>query len=291
MSAEQIAAVIADLRAGRILNALPDDIALHQQALKMAQRGTVVDATAIYDGMVETERQISFYEDHPCIAPPWESALLCYLNGHGNVVVMSTTATELHHPGPQWNKREPADHVVDWERVRWRLDIFVWLGGLSDTEPHAGPVPTAGPAHLWRIAVYEDGYPADINWVNLLDKDPHEWDMALTVLLESLNFVSCRNVVVVEPQRPRAERRRLDRIGVGVHTINVVPVGRSYRTSRGGPGVGVPLTSVRGHFSHYGPEYGKGLLFGRLSGRYFIPQHARGARDHGESAAQYRLVP
>lgn len=290
MSAEQIATVVADLRAGRVLNALPDDVALHQQALKMAQRGTVVDATAIYDGMVETERQISFYEDHPCIAPPWESALLCYLNGHGNVVVMSTTATELHYPGPQWSERESADHLVDWERVRWRLDISVWLGGLSDTEPHAGPVPTAGPAHLWRIAVYEDGYPADINWVNLLDKDPHEWDMALTVLLESLNFVSCRNVVVVEPQRPRAERRRLDRIGVGVHTINVVPVGRSYRGTKG-IGAGVPLTSVRGHFAHYGEAYGKGLLFGRLSGRFFVPQHARGARDHGESAAQYRLVP
>src|SRR4029077_18852773 len=196
MSAEQIAAVVADLRAGRVLNALPGDVALHEQALKMAQWGTVVDATAIYDSLVETPRQISFYEDHPCIAPPWESALLCYVNGHGNVVVMSATATELHKPGVQWEEREPADHQVDWERVRWRLDVFVWVGGEIDTEPHAGPVPTAGPVHLWRIAIYDDGEPADINWVELLGKNSYEeWDMALTVLLESLNFMGCRNVV------------------------------------------------------------------------------------------------
>jgi hypothetical protein len=181
---------------------------------------------------------------------------------------------------------------VDWERVRWRLDTFVWIGGVSDTlGPSRIPVPTAGPAHLWRIAIYEDGEPADINWVNLLDKDPSEWDMALTVVLESLNFMACRNVVIVEPQRPRAERRRLARTGVGVHTINVVLVGRSYRSSREGSGLGAPLTSVRGHFSTYGPEYGKGLLFGRLAGRFWIPQHARGSRDHGETEAQYRLVP
>lgn len=115
--------------------------------------------------------------------------------------------------------------------------------------------------------------------------------MAHLVLLGALNFMNCRNVELVEPTWERHKRKRLARLGVKVHTISVFPVGRSVRS---GPkvqdaGGGLPLSSVVGHFAHYGPEYGRGLLFGRLAGRFWIPQHARGAKEHGESEVDYRL--
>lgn len=298
MPAEPIASVIADIRAGRVRNALPDDQRVIALSLPLAQTGTVVDATAIYDSLVAVPRQVSFYEDHPCITPPWESASICYVNGHGNVIVMAATATELKEPTEQWKVAVPGEyeiglsghnHEVEWERVRWRLDTFLWLGGRSDQR--GGEFPTTGPVHLWQFAIYEDGEPADIHWVHLVPEYPMEhWDMALATLLGSLNFMNCRNVTIVEPHRPRAERRRLDRLGVSVHTINVLPVGKSSRSAKGDRVLGVPLTSVRGHFSCYGPEYNRGLLFGKLAGRYWIPQHARGNAEMGESEHDYRLL-
>jgi hypothetical protein len=119
------------------------------------------------------------------------------------------------------------------------------------------------------------------------------WDMPLLVFLQTLNFMNCRNVEIVEPKRSRPERRRLQKMGASViHTLNVFPVGRSSRTrgpKREGPGV--PITTVRGTFHHYGPEYGKGLLFGKIAGRFWVPQHARGTAALGESLHQYVLRP
>jgi hypothetical protein len=117
--------------------------------------------------------------------------------------------------------------------------------------------------------------------------------LAQLVVLGDLNFLSCRNVDVAEPVRPRPERRRIARTGTRIHEIIVRPAGSSTR-SRGNTGIpvgAVPLTSVRGHFAHYGPDYGKGLLFGRHAGRFWIPAHIRGTAEVGEDIHTYRLQP
>ena len=51
----------------------------------------------------------------------------------------------------------------------------------------------------------------------------------------------------------------------------------------------MPLTSVRGHFREYGDAYGKGLLFGKHEGRFFIPSFARGELEHGLSVQRFTL--
>lgn len=285
MTAEPIAAVVADLRAGHVRNPHRDNAGLFTTALTRMADATVVDATPIYQSLVAKDDPVYLYEDHPCIAPPWESAAVCYVNEHGNVIVMETTAVDI----PKRDRRErwePAQ-PVDWTDVRWVLDTFVWLGGRS---PQAGPVPTVGPVHMWRFAVLTSGEPADLRWVQLLPQYPMEhWDMAHLTLLGALNFCACRNVQIVEPLRPRAERRRLARLDVKVHTISVFPVGRSTRSARmDSAGAGTPLTSVRGHFAEYGVN-GKGLLFGKLAGRFWIPQHARGSADAGQAKHEYVL--
>ena len=287
MSAEPIARVIADLRAGRVRSLLPGDPKGYQLAMQHFPSITVVDATAIYLSLVANNKPVYLYEDHPCIAPPWPSAAVCYLNEHGNVLIMQTSAHQYSKQQRQqfW---EPA-HPVDWDRVRWVIDTFLWLGGSSTS---GGPFPTCGPAHLWRFAVYEDGQPADLHWVQLLAEYPMEhWDMAHLVLLGALNFMNCRNVELVPVAGNRHQRKRLARLGVQVHTISVFPAGRSVQGGARGEPVGVPLTSVRGHFALYGPEHGRGLLFGKHAGRYWIPQHARGTAEHGTSETEYRLMP
>lgn len=277
--AEAIARVVADLQKGRVRHI--GDERMRDMALALIDHPTVVNATAIYHSLVARDEPVYVYEDHPCISPPWEEAAICFRNEHGNVIVMHATTNE----SSEWETENP----VDWERVRWRLFIFVWLGGGSDK---TGPVMTGGPVHLWQFAIYDNGEPADLRWVQLATSYPlKNWDMAHLVLLGALNFLNCRNVELVTPQRPRPARRRIGRLGVNVHTINVTPFGRSTRNVKGEPVGGTPLTSVRGHFASYGPEFGRGLLFGRLAGRFWIPQHARGDREHGESSASYELQP
>lgn len=287
MTAEAIGKVVADLKAGRVRLLDPERTGVADKALSLVDDPAVVDCTGIYRSLVERDEEIYIYEDHPSVAPPFDEAAFCYANEHGNVVVMH--ATQSDPALSRWRTAEP----VDWDDVRWITEVMVWLGGRSDR----GPFPTTGPAHLWRIATGSDGTPLDIRWVKLLTEYPMErWDMAQLVVLGALNFLNCRNVEIVEPARPRAERRRVARTGVKVNVLNVFPSGSSSSSRSDGDGAGVPLTSVRGHFAHYGdccPGHHdpKGKLFGRLSGRFWIPQHARGTAELGTSEHSYRLVP
>jgi hypothetical protein len=306
VTTEPVARVVADLRAGRTRT--PTEVLRHGASVDTlakylaAQDATVVDATTIYRRLVEQTRPVWLYDDHPCIAPPFQRFDVCYENEHGNVIVMTALAkdyrgdpalladtqatTEDARPLSQpegWESAEP----VDWSRVRWTVDTFCWVGARGA----AGPVATTGPLHLWRFAIYEDGAPADLHWIKLMDRPMEEWDMAHLVLLGALNFLACRNVVLVEaPGRNRAERRRLGRIGVGVHEIAVLPSGKTRKGIVAAPGepVGSPLASVRGNFAEYGTN-GKGLLFGKLSGRFWRPGHAVGDPALGERRGNYRL--
>lgn len=317
MSAEAIAAVVADLCAGRVTRVALDpntadlrltnasrsgnpeirqlepsavaemdyiaDRAINMFAVNSG--GPVVDATQIYTSLVAKDEPIHLYEDHPNLSPPWNEGVVCYENEHGNVIVMSFRASESDEVGSRaWETAEP----VDWSRVRWTITTFLWVGGRGGN----GRSVTRGPVHSWQYAIYDDGQPADLHWFHLVPAYPLEhWDMAQLVLLATLNFLNCSNVDIVEPTRPRAERRRVERTGVRVHTINVFPVGRSTRGQRGAGGEGTPLHSVRGHFAKYGPQYDRGLLFGKYAGRFFRPQHARGAAEHGEINQEFVLRP
>jgi hypothetical protein len=81
-------------------------------------------------------------------------------------------------------------------------------------------------------------------------------------------------------------------MGVQVQTIVVRPVGSRARSAATGAGDGAaPLSTVRGHFSHYGPKYGKGLLFGKIAGRFWIPMQARSGAGSDEPRKDYVLKP
>lgn len=280
MSAEAIARVVQDLRAGRARASSPD---LRDLARLEWPCYPVVDCTPIYDQLIEANRAISLY-DHR-LAPPWEEeqAALAYVNGHGNVIVATVLVLDSTLEGNRWETAEP----IDWADVRWRLRILLFIGGRGGT----GPFPTTGPVQAWDWAVAADGSPLDLHWTQLEERYPmSHWDMAQLVVLGALDLLNCRNVEVVEPLRQRAERRRVERTGVRVTQIAVRSIGAWARAERGAAvQPGVPLTSVRGHFAHYGPEYDRALLFGRYAGRFWRPQHARGSAEHGEVEHSYQL--
>lgn len=291
-AAEAIANVVADIKHGRISipgeRPVPRDLLSQWLDSDDIQDAITVDASALYRTIQPSTSLVDLYGDHQCIAPPWDKAYLGFENRHGNVIVSQMFVKDSERHGPitpadRWDTENP----VDWDEVRWIVGCIIWVGGRSNTTGRA--IATSGPVYMEQYAIYPDGAPADIHWTQFFDGwDANASEMHMRINLGVLNFMNCRNVDIVEPTRPRPERRRIERTGVRVHTINVFPVGKATRGSRR-DGDGVPLHSVRGHFALYGPEHGRGLLFGKHAGRFFRPQHARGAADHGEIEHDYVL--
>jgi hypothetical protein len=305
VTAEPIAELVADIRAGRVNHPGAFDAAGRRIAKVYLERAQlpqpVVDCTAIYDNYLTAGKGVEVYDDHPSIVPPWTDALLAYVNQHGNV-----TALQVHRS--DWDGSTPSledwytQNEVDWARVRWIATTAIWVGGRSGDGRY---MPTSGPCHLLRHAIHDDGSVADINWVAVMHRrglrgeahqigDPHTaaWDTATVMVGAVLNFLGASNVEVAEPQRARPIRRRLARTGVQVQTIVVRPPGKrrvasaEVRPIEAGEQVFSP---VRGHFARYGPEFDRGLLFGRYAGKFWVSAHVRG-QDEGD-VKDYVLKP
>lgn len=298
---------------------------IYDMAQAFSTTGPVIDVTPIYQDIHDSPpTAINLYDDHECIAPPWIYGTFAFRNQHGNVMVMSSIAVDWFDreveqgaadldvskqtwkDAAQMMERLVGGHdrtgrrdlwntyaEVDWTNVRWTIDTFLWLGGRN----RLGPMPTSGPHVMWRFAILADGSPADLHWVQMGNQPMDEWDMSQLVLLHSLNFCNATNTVVQEPERTRPERKRISRTGVRVEMIHVKPFGKSSRgETRIEP---LDLTArhgVRGHMAHYGDccpgrHEPKGMLFGKMEGRYWIPPHVRGNAEHGVIEQSYTLEP
>lgn len=307
MSAEAVGRVVADLRAGRVFQPVMsgqehNNAKLFHHATERAMDlGPVVDVTPIWEGMSESAKPITLYEAFPCIIPPWKSALFALQNDTGNVFVWTMTTTDLANGETVPITIASPDHTdfdgglwytendVDWGRVRWVLTSWLFVGGRGKT----GPKQTAGPLFMLQTAIYNDGAPADFHWHQIVATVGHEEMMQFnTAVVAGLNFLNSRNVSAVEPVRDNATRKRIARTGVVVTQIHVFPSGRSTTSAAQGQLIGPSgHASVRGHFAEYGDQYGKGKLFGKYEGRFYIPQHARGSKGVGESEQEFILHP
>jgi hypothetical protein len=301
VTAERIASIVSNVKKGAYISTIDGrenyTIDGEVRSWAAAANDVVVDSTTIYKGLVARTDDVALYEDHPCIVPPWRYSTVCYENEHGNVVVMVGMASREDHWDEQWKVDDPE---MDWDAVRWVMTTLVWCGGKGKN----GPTPTFGPTIAFQYAIDDDGTPLDIHWVDFMakrerrkpstDRVPVEWDMALLVHLGTLNFMSARNVDIIEPTRPRPQQKRLARHGVRVHELRVFPTGRSSRSRGEGQPQTLASHGVRGHFAHYGaccPHHEpRGLLFGKLEGKFYVPQHVRGSKDVGEIKQEFVLV-
>lgn len=287
MTTESISMALHDVRTGHF-DTRGKEEPLVRAAQAFAMAGPVVDISGIYRTVRDRDYSIDLYESHTSVAPPWLLFTMAFVNKFGNVFLLPSFVKEEKDgfDGPSWTQGED----IDWSDVRWTIDTFVFISGKT----HGRGIPTTGPCFLFQTAIHKDGRPVDLHWVDLMpDIDRDLWDMSHQTMLGALNFLNCRNVDIVEVQQPRPERRRLQRLGAEtkLHTINVFPAGKTTRNTKGEPVGGTPLTPVRGHFAEYGEAYGKGKLFGRLEGRFWVPAFVRGARENGEVISDYKLHP
>lgn len=111
---------------------------------------------------------------------------------------------------------------------------------------------------------------------------------------DTLLMLSCKNVSLTpHDNEPKQVRRAIKRHGgtpesYRYHTLVVRPPGAKSNAPAQEIGI-MPRHVCRGHFSEYGPEFGKGLLFGKYAGRFFIPPHLKGDKKNGVVEKDYRI--
>jgi len=108
----------------------------------------------------------------------------------------------------------------------------------------------------------------------------------------ALSFMHCRNVTkeLVEPP-PKLSKSHLKKRGRPLLRYYVLQIDHmksvlEHEGHAGTDGLKRALHICRGYFATYGKD-GKGLLFGKLSGRYWIPMHVRGTAKEGVVVKDY----
>lgn len=118
------------------------------------------------------------------------------------------------------------------------------------------------------------------------------------VLCLALSFLHCKNVIVTNQegmypsrQARREAQRRNDPPLVTYKTLQIEPMKKVLATEGGVAhnGLKKALHICRGHFAEYGDEYGKGKLFGKYEGRFWMPAHVRGSADAGVALKDYNV--
>lgn len=273
-------AVVA-LRRNRFIDPLGAAMPDMQKVLAAAMP---VNCSSIHDDVLASDKAMDLYGDS-IVRPPWMNCLYAYRPHIDRPTVMMihvvTIDRDDYPEAPEWDESltwesDSGTHTIDWSTVR-----YVSLATVHAWRPDLAGV--MGPLHSWRWAATEDGVMQDFYEQYLDDRtEPGTYHNGMLTMLHSLTFLNCRNVTLVEPHRPRAQRRRLERAGVRISEIHVFPSGVTVRGRSMPVGAGGrPLHSVRGHIARYGPKWGRGLLFGKHEGEFWIPQHARGAAERG----------
>lgn len=242
----------------------------------------MADATVVnVDALRQAHLGESLDLDTVTLNPVWNNALFCYRQ-HFNRPDGTTSRwyTDMAHwlatPDPDfgWTAIVTYFTHVDGER-----DVRYLPLGLILKIDDDGSV----------ISMYD--YPIDKVGLDKYAKDGHarafyedQLSQRPFAPLFTLNLLNCRNIVLVtDPARPRKVSRRIARTGVRVSEIHVLPSGVRKvggEAVKSAPLGSTPFHSVRGHPRKYGMD-GRGLLFGKYAGQFWIPQHARGNPEIG----------
>jgi hypothetical protein len=308
VSAERIGRTISRFKMGLVTttNEMMDGLLMQRFADSTVRLGAIVDIQHIYNEWVGNHSDPWSPYDDAILLPPYDEAVFCYVDSLDQVVMVGCSVYEKGAPPSKASlTREPTgfnefkwEHStsdidydpnrppIDWDACRWIMATSLWAD-----KPGRGKV--LGPLMSWRFAIRDDGSLEDIRWMNPHDDlyEQSAWDNAIVAFQKAVTWLACRNVELVTPHRSRAEQRRVARTGIDVKEIHVRPIGKTYQYHRGkAVGDGVPLSRVRGHIAKYGVE-GRGKLFGKLTGTFWIPAHVRGVAELGEHDPMVVLEP
>lgn len=239
-------------------------------------------------------------EDGDGYIPPWP---MCWMefrtpaSDAGNItdigVVILTHDLSDGRSERWWQERRGGLEIPD-ARFGIVFDMFVWVAG--DTAPQ-------GPVGAMYVAVDQDG--------RILDRVEAEgrttrlgaqietafgfdggtlWHI-LDVCLFAVQFANCRNVERIEVLPMRQQRRAAERKGEPINSHYVLAIDANTQRKAYPKGDRVSMNKrlhvCRGHFATYTED---APLFGKLTGRFWVPAHVRGTTDHGVVGKDYAVL-
>jgi hypothetical protein len=115
-------------------------------------------------------------------------------------------------------------------------------------------------------------------------------------ILFALRLMECKNIETVSveiPEKLKKKREKKWKVEFErTYVLAIEPKTKKYIDAREDMGSvgGVAFHICRGHFAEYGTG-GRGLLFGKHSGRFWIPAHAKGDKSIGVVNKSYQVNP
>lgn len=248
------------------------------------------------------DKTINLYKDFPCVMAPWDEFWMEYRamsatnnpRAVGGYFTVQETSMDKPCSGDYFN-------TVDWVEEQTRpntaqfVDLSIYFLQTDDS--------IAGPMGVFHLAIDKQGNLLEIAY-NLppmykygeLINVPEFMAYTLAPFLQALSFMHCKNVVLeTTVPNPKLSKKHAKRNGgqplLKYHTIGIETMGQTIRRLKGQGGTGEPVSLhiVPGHFAHYGSEYGRGKLFGKYEGRFWIPSHVRGNASVGEVKTDYEV--
>lgn len=152
--------------------------------------------------------------------------------------------------------------------------VYVWI------EPETGDADGFSPA---PAVMFEDP-----------NEDAYFQQCVLYPITRTLQLLNASNVGLYKVDHDRATRKHLKRIKApeAATTYHVLVLKdaqpRSPKDEIQNPGI-MPLHVAKGHWSHYGPRYGKGLLFGKIEGKFWVPEAEKGKALNGIRHKHYTV--
>lgn len=119
------------------------------------------------------------------------------------------------------------------------------------------------------------------------------WEIIYPSLL-ALSFMHCKNTRTMTEEPPsklsKIHKKETGRPLLRYYVLQIDHMKAILKKAEKGGKLGLTqaLSICRGHFAEYGKD-GKGLLFGKLVGRFFIPMHTRGDRKAGVIVKDYEV--
>lgn len=216
----------------------------------------------------------------PIIAPPFERARFIYHLRPGPIVVDMTASIF------EENEQHPLIFFESEERS-FEVPPFKWI---LHFRTHA----VMSLEHY--IFVRTDGEWATGKIVAKLD-DPNLENVGIAALfpvLFSISLLHCKNIELSDLPPPSRQVRRLaERKGMEIiryKTLVIEPFKKQVRheaRQAGESEIHRALHICRGHFREYSEER---PLFGKYAGRFWVPMHARGSKEHGEVRKDYKVI-
>lgn len=192
-----------------------------------------------------------------------------------------------------------ADRLGEESEARWGVQAYMFRDGDY-------PKIAAGPSPIIAFQVSEDGRciaPSDptrsaVQFLGFKGGDARRFMQLIFPVMLAGSFLHCKNVLVTDNegkhasrQERRAAERRNDPPLVTYKTLQIEPMKKVLATEGdiAKNGLAKALHICRGHFAEYGGESGKGKLFGKLEGRFYIPAHVRGSAEKGVVHKRYNV--